>query len=116
MGPDDSTGADVERRGLQLRKKLCGKNDRVAAAPLKDRQNDRRVGRVKRVDKIADEISADKRMVHKAEQHALEIGGQGFWSCLDGRELAPFPIGVDYPFRRGQMDGLCYWFGVKAPH
>src|SRR5690349_6242835 len=48
MCPDDGAGAYIQRRRLQLRKELCGENDRVAAAAFEERQDDWRLGGIKR--------------------------------------------------------------------
>ena len=114
VGPDDGAGADVERGGLQFGKKFCGKDDRVAAAAFEDRENDWRMGGVKRGDEIADEIGADEWMVDEAEEHAIDAGGQTTKSRLNRGELAFFPVGVNDHFIGWQVDGFGDGFGVDA--
>jgi hypothetical protein len=116
VGPDDGAGADVERGGLQLGKKFCGKNNGMAAAAFEERQGDGRIRRVESGDEIGHKIGADQWMIHQAEKHAVEALRQAIEGCLNRGELALFPVRVDDHFIGGQMDGIGDWFSVDAEH
>src|SRR6266851_2859041 len=98
MGPHHRARARFERRMKQFVIQRCGKNDRVAAAPLVHRQDDGFLRLIKLLNQLLDQRAANQGVIDQAEQDSVGPWRQASQRLLDRAELSFFPIGIDDDF------------------